>query len=297
MDKQLFDDAIGEAPPSTVNVDAVITRGRRADRIRRVANPAVAAGVAVVLAVGVIAYTMTRGDDGGAGVRVGGQTPTPGTSTSPGGPATSETKLPTSGLPEACSRPHLETGAQVIARLDPVLSAAAHAQLPSAQFETNPVNEYPDGVLHGALELFQVTGETPADKPICDVDTYFLARAVVRTPEGKGNFLIAVQPAYNGGGVGMSCPPPGSTGGEQTSCEEVTTPEGHRVLKETLALEGGTTMNKVSIVRADGTSVNVESADIDTDVKTAGAPTSPTPPLTLDQLIAIGTDPGMTLFP
>jgi hypothetical protein len=31
MDKQLFDDAIGEVPPSTVDVDAAIARGRRAE--------------------------------------------------------------------------------------------------------------------------------------------------------------------------------------------------------------------------------------------------------------------------
>ena len=66
MHKQLFDDAIGEVPPSTVDVEAVITRGRRAARLRRVANPAVAAGVAVVLLTGAVAYTMTRGDDGAA---------------------------------------------------------------------------------------------------------------------------------------------------------------------------------------------------------------------------------------
>ena len=49
-------------PPSTVDVDAVIVRGRRAARLRRVVHPAVAAGVVVVLLTGVVAYSMTRGD-------------------------------------------------------------------------------------------------------------------------------------------------------------------------------------------------------------------------------------------
>src|ERR1041385_170657 len=70
MDKQLFDDAIGEVPPSTVDVDAVIVRGRRAARLRRVTHPSVAAGVAVVLLTGVVSYSMTGGDDGGVTIGV-----------------------------------------------------------------------------------------------------------------------------------------------------------------------------------------------------------------------------------
>src|ERR671933_229213 len=121
MDKQLFDDAIGEVPPSTIDVDAVITRGRRADRLRRVANPAVAAGVAVVLAVGAVAYTMNRGD---GGVGVGGSPTSPTSTTSAASPTPSaHTKgelPPDAKPPAACSRRYLESGAAVAARVSPV---------------------------------------------------------------------------------------------------------------------------------------------------------------------------------
>lgn len=59
MDKKLFDDAIGEVPPSTVDVDAAIARGRRAAWTRRVANPVVAVAAGVVLvAGGAVALTL-----------------------------------------------------------------------------------------------------------------------------------------------------------------------------------------------------------------------------------------------
>ncbi len=64
MDKQLFDDAIGEVPPSTVDVDAAIARGRRAAWTRRVLSPvtAVAAGV-VLVAGGAVALTLPSSGD------------------------------------------------------------------------------------------------------------------------------------------------------------------------------------------------------------------------------------------
>jgi len=63
MDKKLFDDAIGEVPPSTVDVDAAIARGRRAAWTRRVLSPvtAVAAGV-VLVAGGAVALTLPSDD-------------------------------------------------------------------------------------------------------------------------------------------------------------------------------------------------------------------------------------------
>jgi hypothetical protein len=295
MDKQLFDDAIGEVPPSTVNVEAVITRGRRADRVRRVANPVVAAGVAVVVGIGVVAYTMTRGDDGG-GVRVGGPTQTTSPSAPPPTSSSATMKGPTGTPPEQCSQPDVETPAAVVARLDPVLGTLFHTQLPDVQFVANPVNQYPAGVLHGPLELFQVTGGKPVDKPVCDVDSYFMARATVQSPGGTGNVLVLLAPAYDNGDFGNQCDPPGN-GGEQTYCEVVEGPHGETILRQTRALDGGTTMNRVDITRADGTSVIVESSNIGTDVKTGGAPTVATPPLTVDQVAAIGVDPLLTLFP
>jgi hypothetical protein len=299
MDKQLFDDAIGEVPPSTVNVEASIVRGRRAARLRSVANPVAAAGVAVVLLAGAVAFTMTRGD-GDEGVRVGGQPGTSSASPSTTTPSTTtrspgEGKLDGVQLPEACSRSDLESGAEVIARLNPVVNAAFHAQRPDAQLVANSAAEYPHGVQQPPLEFYQVTGAKPTDWPICHVDTYFMSWATTKTPQGDGNVLVVVQPVYSGThGTTLTCERPVA---EQTFCEKVTGPRGDIILKTTLAQEGGSTMNRVDIARPDGTSVMVSSEDIANTGKSGGAVTASAVPLTLDQLVAIGTDPGMTLFP
>jgi hypothetical protein len=54
MDKQLLDDAIGTAPPSTVDVEAIIGKQRRAARVRAVVNPRTAAVVGIVAVAGVV---------------------------------------------------------------------------------------------------------------------------------------------------------------------------------------------------------------------------------------------------
>lgn len=299
MDKRVFDDAIGEVPPPMIDVEAVIARGRRADRIRRVANPAVAAGVAVALTVGAIAFTMTRGDDENGGIGAAGPPTSTGTEAPPtsssttGSPTAPDDKLGTLEPPEACSRTDLETGAQVVARLTPLLKAAVQAQRPDLALTTNSGNDYPVGVSHGPLDFYYVTGETPTDRPFCGTDSYFLTRATTEGPEGKGNILAAVQASLRD--TLDECDPPDS--GEQTDCESVTGPDGDLILTQTRQLEGGTTMTRVDVLRPDGTLVTVLSEDIDTSVKTGDAPTSSAPPLNYDQLVAIATAPGMTLFP
>ena len=142
MDKQLFDDAIGEVPPSTVDVDAAIVRGRRAVRFHRVANPAVAAGVAVVLLTGAVAYTMTRDDDGILGVGTG---PPPTTSVGTETPSSSMTLPPDKEappLPPQCEKKNLETPEVAAGRLQQVVTDAVLAQRPDLQL--TPHNRYPE---------------------------------------------------------------------------------------------------------------------------------------------------------
>lgn len=310
MDKQLFDDAIGEVPPSSVDVDAVITRGRRADRIRRVANPAVAAGVAVVLAVGAIAYTMTRSDggDGSGGIGVGSSPTSTGSSTPSSDESTSVIPSAGSGVsttggpgpnqpaptpPEACSRPDLETATELNTRLAQVAGTAVQAQRSDMPLTANPGMEYPNGTPRGALEFFQVSKTPGTDQPICDVDSYSMARATTNGPEGAGNLLIAVSPEfYDGRNINCAVP---ST--EETFCDVVTTQNGDRVRKSSSSFEGGTSGHRVDLVRADGTSVVVTIEDIGTSIKSGDGPTASAIPLTLDQLVAVATAPGMTMFP
>jgi hypothetical protein len=297
MDKQLFDDAIGEVPPSTVNVEASIARGRRAARLRTVANPVAAAGLVVVLAVGVIAYTMTRGDSEG-GVQVGG--PPASTTSSASSPAnmpsgsSTETKgalPPDAKAPEACSRPNLETGAQAAARLTPVVKAAVNAQRPDLQLSDNSSAVYPDGVQHAALDVYQVTGETPVDMPICDKDSAFYARATTKGPEGDGNMLIYVAPYFFDTLPGCEDEMTGP------NCEELQGPHGEKVVKTTDETESGVTVVQVSIRHADGTLIRVNAQDTGTDVRDGNPASATSMPLTDDQLVTIAADPGLTLFP
>jgi len=270
MDKQLFDDAIGEVPPSTVDVDAVITRGRRADRVRRVVNPAVAAGVAVVLLTGAIAYTLTNGDEGD-GVRVG-QTTTSTTSPAP-------TTSPEGPLPEACSRTDLETAGEVAARLTPLVQAKVQAVRPDIQITVDPGVQYSPGVEHGPLEFIQVNYRgTADDTPICQRGSSFTASASTEGPEGKGAVFVEV--------LAADSDDPGDCTEELVFCEKTTGPNGDRILKTT-TVQDGATMTQVDIIRLDGTYVIVGS----------NSPISDAPPLDHNQLVEIGTDPGMTLFP
>jgi hypothetical protein len=309
MDKRVFDDAIGEVPPSTVDVEAAIVRGRRADRFRRVASPAVAAGVAVVALTGVVAYTMT-GDDqpGGSGVGVGTQPSTTSSSvpsssvppSSANGPAPSSDGRVTPGRgrptpepPEACSRPDLETAAELNARIEQVTRTSFQAQRPDLQIAPNPGMEYPDGVARGALEFFQVNSTPGTDQSICGPDNYTMARATTNGPEGAGNIIVVVQPAFYAAST-LHCD---GTSPEESSCEMVDAPNGDRIKKTTGQYEGGTSGTRVDIIRADGTSVMISAENIATTIKSGEGPTASAPPLNLDQLVAIGTAPGMTLFP
>jgi len=270
MDKQLFDDAIGEVPPSTVDVAAVITRGRRADRVRRVVNPAVAAGVAVVVLTGAIAFTMYSGGDGD-GVRVG-QTATSTTSPMP------TTSLPGS-LPEACQQVDLESANEVVARLTPLVKTKVKALRPDLQLTANPANQYPSGVQHGPLDFFQVNNESAVgDVLICDRSSTFRASASTGGPNGVGSIEIVMRPDDRAD--------PGACEAGMTYCAKDTGPNGDR-LRMTTTVQDGATLTQVDVSRLDGTSVMVSSS----------GPTSSGPPLNHEQLIAIGTDPGMTLFP
>jgi hypothetical protein len=287
MDKQLFNEVIGKVPPSTVGVAEVIAKGRRADRIRRVANPVVAAGIAVVVLSGAVAYTVLGGEGGTVGI--GGQ------------PSTSQAPPPSTpkGMggqpPQACSRTDLETPAQVIARMTPLVKASVQAQRSDVTLEVNPVSEDPTGEPHGPLEFFQVNGDSPEDVAICERRASFYAKATVRTPDGDGNLLVVMFASY-ADNVNMTCED--VVEAPVDSCEKVPGPDGMVVKqKQGAPGEDGLMSTDVDIWRADGTTVRVRSANTAADVKGGHPATSEVPPFNLDQLVAIGTAPGMTLFP
>ncbi|OLF05104.1 hypothetical protein BLA60_37630 [Actinophytocola xinjiangensis] len=295
MDKRLFDEAMGDVPPATFDVDGLVTRGRRAVRLRRLTSPATATGAAVVVVTGVVALTLT-GNDGGPATGVGSAPPKittgPSQSSRPSQPSN-----PTPAPPALCSRPNLETPAQLMPRLRGAVQQALIAQRPSLGVSPHPKAEYPTGVRHEALEFYQVTGDVQVAEPICSGDGYFMTMSTTSVPvEGEGTLTVIVQPDF------YADLPPGDCESttvtpEQTSCELVTTPDGDTVLRTTARMPGGVRQNRVDIDRADGTAVMVTVEDSTGGIKPGGSPTASALPLTLDQLTAIGTAPGMTLFP
>jgi hypothetical protein len=127
MDKKLFDDAIGEVPPSTVDVDAAITRGRRAAWTRRVTSPVAAVAAAVVLVTGGVALAILPGDSA--------------PDTAPVAQAPTETTpVDTDGFP--ITQPECpDNDPATTARLIAAVEAAARARLPEGtRLEAQPPN-------------------------------------------------------------------------------------------------------------------------------------------------------------
>jgi hypothetical protein len=298
MDKQLFDDAIGEVPRSTIDLDAAISRGRRAARLRRVANPAAAAGLAVVLAAGAVAFTMTGDNDTTTGV---GSPPTsttsseapptkstsPSTTSSPPGTAPN---VPEPKAPEACSRTDLESAAEVSTRLTSTVNAAVLAQRPDIQLSPNRAMREQGG----ALEFFQSTRNSPygADAPICEKFSDFQGFATADTPQGKGNISMAVGATYY-----PQPPQCEQIEGDERFCETGAGPNGVFFKKETSPTENGVTVYNVSVLRPEGVIVNITAENVGTSVKQDDESTAALPPLSYDQMIAVASAPGLTLFP
>jgi hypothetical protein len=304
MNKELFDDAIGEVPPSTINLDAAISRGRRAARLSRVANPVAAAGVAVVLTAGAVAFTMAQDDEAGT---TGVASPPTSTTSSEAPPTGSSTKAPTTSTsstpgtapnvpepkaPDACSRTDLESAAEVNARLTATANAAVKGQRQDLQLSPNKSMRESATT---PLEFFQSTRDTPygADAPICEKFSDFQGFATTDSPQGKGSIAMAVGATYYP--QAPQCEVPANDPARY--CETGTGPNGVSFMKQTETLENGLSVYQVSVLRPEGVIVNITAENVGTSVKAGEASTAALPPLTHDQMIAVAADPGMTLFP
>ncbi|HET8641540.1 MAG TPA: hypothetical protein VFM37_06360 [Pseudonocardiaceae bacterium] len=306
MDRNIFDEAIGDVPPSSVDVDAIVARQRRAALVRRVGGPAVVAGTAVVAVAFGAALVVPGGLGGNSG---GGIAPGAGSS-APAAPSPSELPSssprpsgsnPPSGVPNPCALPaDLDPipgdPADVAARLGAALEAAVSQQLPEAQLSTNPINQY-NGRLYGPLEFMHVYQEgVDYGNGSCAMhQDYYLARARITDAAGAGNLLAYVGRAEEHGTDLLRCAAGMSP--ERTFCEERTGPGGEQLIVTTLVVESGAIVHRIDATRPDGTMVTVDSQNVGSDIKEDGPVQRPTPPLTHDQLIAIALTPGLTLFP
>lgn len=274
MDKHEFDEAIGAAPPSGVDVDAIVARQRRVTAIRRVAAPTVVAAAAVVAVTFGVALALPN--SGGDVAPVGG----PGTQAATSPPTAAH---PTGAPVEpACDTPpDAPAIGDTAARLTIAARAAFQAHAPGVALSESRGGAWPDGQL-GPLQFGHVADPTACLFP----DGYLIAYATGSDAAGSGDLLVVVQR----GGVDTGCADPAAAP-EQTYCRVEQGPGGEVAVVTTLVLSEGSVTHRVDVTKPDGTSVTAQSSN----APRLQAPTRAAPHLTHEQLVAIALDPAMTL--
>ncbi|MEV6641209.1 hypothetical protein [Amycolatopsis sp. NPDC051371] len=285
MSKDQFDAAIGVAPPSTVDVEAVLDRARRRARVRRVANPWTAAGAGVAAVAVGVAVAFVPGNP--APVLV-----PPAASTAPtDNPCAVRPGPPQTGAPIP------ETSAAASSRLTTVLTAAVEQRLAAGStLGPHERGVYPKGVAHGPLEFFHVfSAPVPFEGSCSGGEDYFLSSATTAKGELKGNVMAVVTRIGGVATPSTECtPPPERTEG---SCQRRTGPHGETIVESTVLQPGGPTMYQSDVTKPDGTGIILGAENVAGDAKRGGAPDMPSPPLSLAQLTEIALDPGLTLYP
>jgi hypothetical protein len=289
--KQLFDDVIGDVPPSTVDVDAAVARGRRAVLVHRLANPVVATVAAVAVLLGAVAVVLLSSDDAdGLGPAI-----PPSATTSRTAPPTTSTSNCLDGM-EPTAPPATELAAKAAGRLTQFMTDAVKARLaPGATLVARPGAQYPDGTPRGPMEVFYVHSE-PEDlgRDACRTgEDYFLAWSDVQAPAGTGNLQVLVARGGGANEMGTEC----GTNNHILSCHVKHTPGGDVAVQTTYRMESGATQFQVAATKADGTVVQMEAEDIGGSSKSGGAATATQPPLTIAQLTQIALDPRVTMYP
>lgn len=276
MDKRLFDDAIGEVPPSTVDVEAAIARGRRAARFRQLASPVAAvAGGVLVLTIG-IAAALLPGDRG---------------SGPSGGQQSTTEPPPGTGTTETCglnwTPPADPTAVETAGRLTGVLNAALEPRLPA----NAPLVSVLAGQTGPPLVFF---AEAPSpDGPECAFNSEAMHAMAGITWMGSSStrFLVAVAPGELSQPLEPWCDnPPGAA--YHAECRRSTSQNGDEIV-EIVATRGELVVaHGAEVHKTDGTAVTVL---VEGGMIADGDPYSP--PLSVDQVVEIALAPGLTLFP
>jgi hypothetical protein len=289
MSKDQFDAAIGVAPPSTVDIEAVLDRERHRARVRRVANPwtAVGAGVAAV-AVGAV-VVLTPGAPGPSVV-------SPGAAGTPSAPPSAD-PCGHSPYPPQTGAPIPESAAVAAGRLTTVLTAAVRQRVAAGTaLGENSQGQYPKGTQHGPLTFYHVFSAQVSHDSVCSGgEDYFSAAATTSKGPRRGNVWAVVTRLGGNATPETECgPSPQKT---QGSCHHRTGPHGETIIEQTFTFPDGPTVNRTNVAKPDGTGVIMEAQNVADDAKLGGAPDMPSPPLSLAQLTEVALDPGLTLYP
>lgn len=192
--QELIDDEIGTAPPSTVDVNAIVSRQRKLVRVQR-AGVAVAAGVvaaALVTGVGILQQA--------GGVRSPDVTALPSPSASPS--------------PSPTQDPRAAEAARLTGELRPLLAAL----LPNAGYKPFPQDDGPAG---DALVFVDRGG-------------YFIATAEVRDTKGPGGLKVLTGDLSSVYGTPECPAPDEVPLDVKISCDMVPGPDGATVMRLTM---------------------------------------------------------------
>jgi hypothetical protein len=282
--REALHESTGTAPVSTIDIDATIIRLRHSVRRRRVLAVAAASAAVTGLSLGLVTYLG----------------PSATVNSPPVGPITTWGSAGPSAGPE--------TAEQKATRLSSALQTLVAAALPGATVDP--------------LRLRIVRADAaPEDAPF----NFLEKRALVRDGAGTGSISVTIGRRENAPDAAWWCAdangrplsfdarasrpkdcatPAGLAGGALNTlwfcpdptiypCVESTGPHGELVI--TLQRRSGTSiLYEVSVARPDGTAILLDSLN-GNDIGQFAPATRPEPPLSVEQLIAIGTDPSLDL--
>jgi len=311
MYQHQFDRAIGEPPPSTVDVEAIIARGRRAVWVHRVANPWTATAAAVTAVAAGATFLFLPGNSG-SGLSGGYVAPASSPSGEPSPrppstvPATPLTSVIAPGQTMVCAppppAPPPEDPEAAARRLTDVLTRAVQAQLaPGTQLATN-AEHYPKGVSRGPLEFYYDAPHSSSNG-CTNGGSGFEAAATTLLAGKKGNVYALIGQNNGTTSVQNWCAAyaPDVISDVAGTCQrQPDGPNGEIVFYITIGPKSGDygpTVNEVDVLRPDGTEIGLYSENVGDTAKNKERPETPRPPLTHQQLAAIALDPGLTLYP
>lgn len=204
MNQEILDELIGAPPPSTVDVDAVIARQRRRQRLHRLAaSGSAAAGVVLAVILG-------------AGVT--------------GGPPPHKTPQPPATAPSATGfplEPDTKAGRERTQdRLRAALEAALTEHAPGAKWIYMPDVPGEKRTPDGHLTMW-----------ITEDPVYFEGRSGISAGGGKGGFYLSVRPAECE--PGLSCSAALTCDDLSSGCSEARTPGGLDVVRWVEKSPGG----------------------------------------------------------
>jgi hypothetical protein len=277
--KAQLDEEMGTPPPSLIDVEALVSRGRRQVRLRRFVAAGGGAGLSVVALGAVVAVALNASGPAGAPAGFGAApassvsvSPTP-----PGGKPTGPTGSEPPQSPPGSMRPVTEGQAAAEQRLTNVVKALVQQYAPGAVASK-------DGSGREPLKVRVGSAFNSAAK--------YDASANLTVGDGQGQFYIGIGDNQN---IRTDCDG-GFNDGSGRTCTKGVGPAGESIVR--IVEPTDDKKNKaflVYIVRTDNTGIFLTADDGNDFGNRAG--TRAEPVFTHDQLVAMGTDPRWTLYP